>query len=46
MKQLISQEEIQEGVARLAREIGQHYGNRPVTMIGVMTGSIVLLAAR
>jgi hypoxanthine phosphoribosyltransferase len=44
MKQLLSREEIQRGVERLAAEIGQHYGGRPVTIIGVMTGSIVLLA--
>jgi hypoxanthine phosphoribosyltransferase len=44
MKQLISREEIQEGVERLAREVSQHYGGRPLTMLGVLTGSVVLLA--
>src|SRR5438552_947961 len=44
MKELLSREEIQRGVERLAAEIGLHYEGRPVTIIGVMTGSIVLLA--
>jgi hypoxanthine phosphoribosyltransferase len=44
MKQLISREEIQQGVERLAREVSQHYGSHPVTMLGVLTGSVVLLA--
>lgn len=44
MKQLIGKDEIQKGVSRLAGEISEYYGDQPLTMIGVMTGSIVLLA--
>jgi hypoxanthine phosphoribosyltransferase len=36
--------QLQEGVARLSREINATYGSRPLTIVGVMTGSIVLLA--
>ena len=32
------------GVDRLAREINELYGDRPLTIIGVLTGSIVLMA--
>lgn len=44
MKTLLSEHDIQAGVARLAAEIDAHYGRRPLTIIGVLTGSIVLLA--
>ena len=44
MKELIGRSEIQEGVERLAKEVSQHYGDRPLTMLGVLTGSVVLLA--
>ncbi|MGI9516269.1 MAG: hypoxanthine phosphoribosyltransferase [Pirellulaceae bacterium] len=44
VKILLSQEQIEEGVARLAGEIRDHYGKDPLTIIGIMTGSIMLLA--
>ena len=44
MKQLLSQEQIKSGVDRLAREITDHYGERPLTVVGVLTGSLVLVA--
>jgi len=44
MKTLLSEDQIRAGVARLASEIAGHYAGRPLTIIGVMTGSIVLLA--
>lgn len=44
MKVLLTQSEIQHGVRRLADEIMQTYGKSPVTIIGIMTGSIMLLA--
>ena len=44
MKILLSQHEIRAGVSRLAGEIADVYGDRPVTIVGVLTGSIVLLA--
>jgi len=44
MKVLLDERKIREGVARLAREIESHYRDAPLTIIGVMAGSIVLLA--
>ncbi len=44
MKTLLNEIELNEGVERLASEINEHYGNRPLTIIGVLTGSIVMLA--
>jgi hypoxanthine phosphoribosyltransferase len=44
VKTLLTQEQLREGVLRLAREINKTYGDRPLTIVGVLTGSIVLLA--
>lgn len=44
MKILLSQDELRSGVERMAGEIAAHYGERPLTIIGVLTGSVVLLA--
>jgi hypoxanthine phosphoribosyltransferase len=44
VKKLLGEEEIRGGVQRLAREIGDHYATRPLTVVGVLTGSIVLVA--
>ena len=44
VKVLISSEEISQGVRRLAGEITTQYGRRPLTIVGVLTGSLVLLA--
>lgn len=44
MKTLLSEAQIRAGVARLAGEIADYYAGRPLTIVGVMTGSIVLLA--
>lgn len=44
MKVLLSEEQIKVGVAELARQITQVYGKEPLTIIGIMTGSIMLLA--
>ena len=44
VKTLLSEEELQAGVARMAIEIAAAYGERPLTIVGVLTGSIVLLA--
>ncbi len=44
MKQLLSEQQIREGVRRLADEIRAYYQDRPVTVVGVLTGSLVLLA--
>lgn len=44
MRVLLTAEELQKGVRRMAAEIRALYGDRPLTIIGVLTGSIVLLA--
>ncbi len=44
MKILISEEQVREGVERLAGEISAYYADRQLTIIGVLTGSIVLVA--
>ncbi len=44
MKQLLSTEQIEEGVNRLALEVNEFYSDRPLTILGVLNGSIVLLA--
>lgn len=44
MRTLLSQAEISKGVLRLATEINQTYGNSPLTIVGVLTGSVVVLA--
>lgn len=44
MKTLLTKEELHDGVVRMADEIAACYQGRPLTIIGVLTGSIVLLA--
>lgn len=44
MRVLLSEEDLNRGVDRLATEIDQHYGDRPLTVIAIMTGSLVLFA--
>lgn len=45
MRVLLSEEELHKGVQQLAAEIDAHYGSeRPITVIAVMTGSLVLFA--
>ncbi len=44
MKVILSEEQLREGIRRMAGEIRQHYEGRPLTIVGVMIGSIVLLA--
>jgi hypoxanthine phosphoribosyltransferase len=44
MQILLSTTEIQTGVRRMARQIADHYGEQPITVLGIMTGSIVLIA--
>lgn len=44
MKVLLDQKQLQAGVQKLAGEIRSVYGDRPLTIIGIMTGSVVLLA--
>jgi hypoxanthine phosphoribosyltransferase len=44
MKPLITQDQLREGIERMAEGIRKHYAGRPLTIVGVLTGSIVLLA--
>ncbi len=44
MKTILTAEELREGVSRMAGAISREYGDRPLTIVGILTGSIVLLA--
>lgn len=44
MKPLIEERQIHEAVARLAEQIASDYRDRPFTILGVLTGSIILLS--
>jgi hypoxanthine phosphoribosyltransferase len=44
MKVLITAEDIQKRVAALAGQIAADYHDRPVTIVGVLTGSLMILA--
>ena len=44
MKTLLTEAQLHEGIRRMAGEIRQHYADRPLTIVGVLIGSVVLLA--
>ncbi len=44
MKPLLSEDEIRIGVQALAKEVNSYYDGRPLTILGVLTGSLVLVA--
>jgi hypoxanthine phosphoribosyltransferase len=44
MKTLITENELHEGVARLAQQISEQYRGKPLMMIGILQDSIVLMA--
>ncbi len=44
MKILLEKEALHDGVARLANEIEQAFEGRQLTIVGVLTGSVVLMA--
>jgi len=44
VKILLTEDELREGVDRLSRQIAAQWGQRPMTIIGVLTGCIVFLA--
>jgi hypoxanthine phosphoribosyltransferase len=44
VKTLLTAQQLHEGVTRLAKELTAVYGGQPLTIVGVMTGSVVLLA--
>ena len=44
MRTLITESELQSGVGRLARQISDDYEGKPLTIVGLLQDSIVLLA--
>jgi hypoxanthine phosphoribosyltransferase len=44
MKVLLSKEDLHDGVTRIADEIAACYSDRQLTIVGVLTGSVVLMA--
>ncbi len=44
MRILLDEAQLLAGVQRLAKEIDSHYRGRPLTVVAVMTGSVVLFA--
>ncbi len=44
MRILLNESELHDGVEKLAGEIDTFYGDRPLTVIAIMTGSLVLFA--
>lgn len=44
VKTILTENELQAGVREMAEAIAEHYGNRPLTIVAIMTGSLVLLA--
>jgi hypoxanthine phosphoribosyltransferase len=44
MKQLLSEQQIRDGVRELAAKLTNHYGRRPITIVSSLTGSLVMLA--
>ncbi len=44
MKVLLTEEQLRQGITLLAEKIRNHYTGRPLTIVGVLIGSIVLLA--
>ena len=44
MKTLLTESEIHEGVSKLAAQLSAEYGETPVTIVGVLTGSLVFMA--
>jgi hypoxanthine phosphoribosyltransferase len=44
LKQILSTEQIRTGVRELAEKLAAIYGERPITIVAILTGSLVLLA--
>ena len=44
MKTLLTEQELKDGVQKMATEITGCYEGRPLTIIGILTGSVVLMA--
>ena len=44
MKTLLDEQALNDGVQEMARQINETYGDQPLTIVGVLTGSVILLA--
>jgi hypoxanthine phosphoribosyltransferase len=44
VKQVLSSKQIRDGVRQLAEKLTAVYGERPITIVAILTGSLVLLA--
>jgi hypoxanthine phosphoribosyltransferase len=44
MKTLVNEDQLREGIRRMAGEIQKHYEGRPLSIVGVLIGSIVVVA--
>ena len=44
MKILLSEKALNEGVEKLAQDINEAYQGKPLTIVGVLTGSVILMA--
>ena len=44
MRTLLDESQLNTGVEKLATAINEEYGNKPLTIVGVLTGSVVLMA--
>ncbi|MDB2686907.1 hypoxanthine phosphoribosyltransferase [Mariniblastus sp.] len=44
MKTLLDEQALNDGVQEMARQINETYGDQPLTIVGVLTGSVVLMA--
>lgn len=44
VKILLSEEQIRQGVSHMAQNVARIYAERPLTIIGVLTGSIMIVA--
>lgn len=44
VKTLLDEKELNHGVQQMADQINERYGDQPLTIVGVLTGSVVLMA--
>lgn len=44
MRILLTAEQLSEGIDRLARDVRRTYGDGPLTIVGVLTGSVVVVS--
>ena len=44
MRTLLDEAQLNGGVEKLAQSINETYGEKPLTIVGVLTGSVVLMA--